>query len=74
MTFSRIDPPGVEHLLSSNNFKYFPHSLTKLSDFSIMGRAIWRPTNVLSASEVKEQCRKHRERMSDNLLQNLWEK
>jgi hypothetical protein len=39
-----------------------------------MGRAIWRPTNVLSASEVNEQCRKHRERMSDNLLQNLWEK
>jgi hypothetical protein len=74
MTFSRIDPPIAEHLLSLNIFKYFPHSLTKLSDFSIMGRAIWRPTNVLSASEVKEQCRKHRERMSDNLLQNLWEK
>jgi hypothetical protein len=37
-----------------------------------MRRAIWRPTNVLSASEVKEQCIKHRERMSDNLVQNIW--
>jgi hypothetical protein len=45
--------------LSLNIVQYFPHSLTKLSNFCIIGPANCKVTNVLGALEVKEQCRKH---------------
>ncbi len=32
----------------------------------------WNVTNVFWAWEVKEQCKKHRKRMSDILLQFFW--
>jgi hypothetical protein len=36
----RIEPPITEHVfISSNIFQYFTHSLTKLSDFCIIGLA-----------------------------------
>ncbi len=41
--------------LSLNNFLYFPHSLTKLSDFVPLDLQMF-----FWASEVSEQCRKHR--------------
>ncbi len=55
--------------LSLNTFQYFPHSLTKLSNFCIIGWGNWRASNVLGALEVKEQLQKHRKRMSDSFLQ-----
>ncbi len=51
--------------LSSNTLQYFPHSLTKLRDVYVIGCANWRPTNFLWASEVNEQCRKHRKRVNE---------
>jgi hypothetical protein len=58
--------------LSLNTFQYFPHLLTKLSNFCVIGWGNWRVTNVLVALEVHEQLRKHRKRMSDSLLQFFW--
>jgi len=53
--------------LSLNIVKYFPHSLTKLSNFCVIGPANCRVTNVLGVLEVKEQSRKHRKKMNNSL-------
>jgi hypothetical protein len=57
--------------LSMNIFQYFFNSLAKLSDFFVIECANWKAT-ILWTSKVKEQCRKHRKRMNDNLLQFFW--
>jgi len=53
--------------LSLNIVQYFPHSLTKLSNFCVIGPANCRVTNVLWVLKIKEQCRKHRKRMNNSL-------
>ncbi len=61
---TRVESPITEHIPVMEDF----HSLTKLSDFCVIGCANWRTINVLSESEVKEHRREHRKRMS-SLLQ-----
>jgi hypothetical protein len=58
--------------VSSNTFQYFSNSLVKLSDFSVIGCTSCRPTNILWAWKVKEQCSKHMKRLSDSLLNFFW--
>jgi hypothetical protein len=52
---SYLEPPITNVYLSLNTFRYFSHSLIKLSYFCVTGRANWRATNVLSVSKVKER-------------------
>ncbi len=59
--------------VSSNTFRYFSNSLVKLSNFSVIGCTSCRATSILWAWEVKEQCSKHRKRLSDSLLQFFWQ-
>jgi hypothetical protein len=65
-------PLFTKHIPIVEQIQQVPHFFTKLSNFSVIGRANWRATNVLWASEVNEQLRKHRKRMSDSLLQKFW--
>jgi hypothetical protein len=51
----KVEPSIIEHIPIIKHFPiFFTHSLTKLSDFCVIGCANWRVTNVLWVSEVKE--------------------
>jgi len=66
---SRIESPTIEYVLIS---EYFPHSISKLSDFCVIRCANERATNVLSTTtEGKEKHRKHRKRMSDSFVSKI---
>jgi hypothetical protein len=66
---SRIESPIIEYVLIS---EYFPHSISKLSDFCVIRCANERATNVLSTTtEGKEKHRKHRKRMSDSFVSKI---
>jgi len=45
-----------------------------LSNFCVIGHANWRATNVVWVSEVKEQWKKQRKRLSNSLFQKIWKK
>jgi len=64
-----VKQPIAKHVLIIEHFRYFLCSLIQLSDFYAIQCANWRLTNVLWASEVKEQHWKHRKKMSDSFLQ-----
>jgi len=61
--------PSPNFIMGDYKFQYFPHSLIKLGDFCVIGPSNLRATNVLWASEVKEQPRKYKKRMSHSLFQ-----
>jgi hypothetical protein len=62
-----MNHPSLNMYLSLNIFQYFPHSLTKLSEFCVIGGTNWKATNVLWALKKKEQHIKDKKRMRDSL-------
>jgi len=59
--------------LSLSTFQYFPHSLTKLSNFFVSLDVQTGSLQICSLRlEAKNQHRKHKKRMSDSLLQFFW--
>jgi hypothetical protein len=70
---TRVTTPSTEHILITKHFSTimsFPYLNWEI--FVSLDVANWRATNVLWESEVKEQCTKHRKRMSDSSLRSFW--
>jgi hypothetical protein len=68
----RVEPSIIKHVLIIEQFPIFSTFLNQTEQFLCPWMCKLRATNIFSASEIKEQLKKHRMRLNNSLLQKIW--
>ncbi len=63
---------AIEHIPIIKHFSIFSKFLSQIEQFLCYRCTNWRAANVHWMSEVMEQQRKHKKRMSDSFIQFFW--